>query len=243
MPPANASSHLVRMHREKLKSDLLAHEAQVASYDAELSRRVAERAAILAEIGKLKLTIPLIREREQALRKLIKTGNAPRRQWLEVKQVLIEQQQNLIIHRHRAIEAEAALVSAQKQRDQLKADARREALSLMVEARNRMNAAELQMRSAQKRERMQQLTAPVDGTVQQLQVRTIGGVVQPAQVLMVIVPKDTVLEADIMVLNKDKGFVTAGQEAQVKLESFPFTKYGTIPVSYTHLPLPTSDLV
>ena len=76
----------------------------------------------------------------------------------------------------------------------------------MVEARNRMNAAELQMRSAQKRERMQQLTAPVDGTVQQLQVRTIGGVVQPAQVLMVIVPKDTVLEADIMVLNKDKGF-------------------------------------
>ena len=105
----------------------------------------------------------------------------------------------------------------------------------MVEARNRMNAAELQMRRAQKRERMQQLTAPVDGTVQQLQVRTIGGVVQPAQVLMVIVPKDTVLEADIMVLNKDKGFVTAGQEAQVKLESFPFTKYGTIPGTLKHL--------
>jgi len=240
VPPANASSHLVRMHREKLKSDLLAHEAQVASYDAEFSRRVAERAAILAEIGKLELTIPLIREREQALRKLIKTGNAPRRQWLEVKQVLIEQQQNLIIHRHRAIEADAALISAQKQRDQLKADARREALSLMVEARNRMNAAELQMRSAQKRERMQQLTAPVDGTVQQLQVRTIGGVVQPAQVLMVIVPKDTVLEADIMVLNKDKGFVTAGQEAQVKLESFPFTKYGTIPGTLKH---PSGDAI
>ncbi|HAA92432.1 MAG TPA: hypothetical protein DCE33_08295 [Rhodospirillaceae bacterium] len=234
-PPEDAPDHLMRMHREKLKSDLLAHEAQAAAYDAEFSRRVAERAAILAEIAKLKGTIPLIRERERALRKLIKTGNAPRRQWLEVKQALIEQEQNLIIQRHRAVEAEAAMISAKKQRDQLSADARREALSQMVEARNRMNAAELQLRAAEKRERLQQLTAPVDGRVQQLQIHTVGGVVQPAQVLMVVVPKDTRLEAEAMVLNKDKGFVHAGQVAEIKVESFPFTKYGTIDGKLKHL--------
>jgi hemolysin D len=234
-PPANAPDHLIRMHKEKLKSDLLAQEAKLASYDAEFSRRIAERAAIMAERNKLKSTIPLIREREVVLKRLTKTGNAPRRQWLEVKQALIEQQQNLIIQGHRAVEADAALISAQKQRDQLVADARREALSQMVEVRNKMTAAELQLRSAEKRQRLQKLTAPVDGTVQQLQVHTVGGVVQPAQVLMVLVPKDTPLEVDAMVLNKDKGFVHAGQEAQVKLESFPYTKYGTIPGKLMHL--------
>ena len=228
MPPEDAPDHLVSMHREKLKSDMLAHEAKTAAYDAEYSRRVAERAAILAEITKLESTIPLVREREAALARLIRTVNAPRRQWLEVKQALIEQKQNLIIQRHRVVEAEAAMVSAAKQRDQLAADARRDALSQMVEARNKMNAAELQMRTAEKRENMQQLTAPVDGTVQQLNIFTVGGVVKPAQVLMLVVPKGTKLEAEALVLNKDKGFVHAGQETEVKVESFPFTKYGTI---------------
>ena len=228
IPPKNAPEHLVSMHREKLKSDMLAHEAKTAAYDAEYSRRVAERAAILAEIAKLEGTIPLVREREAALARLIRTGNAPRRQWLEVKQSLIEQKQNLIIQRHRVVEAEAAMISAAKQRDQLAADARRDALTQMVEARNRMNAAELQMRTAEKRENMQQLSAPTDGTVQQLNVYTVGGVVQPAQILMLVVPKGTQLEAEAMVLNKDKGFVHAGQETEVKVESFPFTKYGTI---------------
>ena len=63
MPPEDAPAHLVSMHREKLKSDMLAHEAKTAAYDAEYSRRVAERAAILAEITKLESTIPLVRER------------------------------------------------------------------------------------------------------------------------------------------------------------------------------------
>jgi hemolysin D len=234
-PPKETPPHLLRMHSEKLKSDILAHEAKVASYDAEFSRRVAERAAIRAEINKLERTIPLITEREASLSKLIKTGNAPRRQWLEVKQALIEQQQNLEIQRHRAMEADAALISAKKQRDQLQADARREALTQMVEARNRMNAAQLQLRAAETRERLQQLKAPVDGTVQQLQIRTVGGVVQPAQVLMVIVPKGSKLEVEALVLNKDKGFVNAGQDAEVKVEAFPFTKYGTIPAKLEHL--------
>jgi hemolysin D len=66
-------------------------------------------------------------------------------------------------------------------------------------------------------------------------VRTVGGVVTEAQVLMVIVPKDDALEVEAFLENKDIGFVNAGQQAEVKIETFPFTKYGTIPASLTHV--------
>jgi hemolysin D len=85
------------------------------------------------------------------------------------------------------------------------------------------------------RGKLMTLTAPVDGTVQQLAVRTVGGVVTPAQALMVIVPKDDALEVEAFLENKDIGFVNAGQVAEVKIETFPFTKYGTIPASLTHV--------
>ncbi len=71
-----------------------------------------------------------------------------------------------------------------------------------------------------------QLRAPVDGTVQQLAIHIIGGVVTPAQALLAVVPSTETLEVEATVLNKDIGFVTAGQRATVKIESFPYTRYG-----------------
>ena len=64
--------------------------------------------------------------------------------------------------------------------------------------------------------------------VQRLLANTVGGVVTPAQPLMVIVPKDNVLEVEAMLPNRDIGFVNPEQSAEVKVETFPFTKYGTI---------------
>ena len=53
-------------------------------------------------------------------------------------------------------------------------------------------------------------------------------VVTPAQVLMVIVPQDAQVSAEVVIDNKDIGFVQAGQVAAIKLETFPFTRYGTV---------------
>ena len=94
---------------------------------------------------------------------------------------------------------------------------------------HRAGLAEAQAALAQTQQaRLAQLMAPVDGTVQQVAVHTDGGVVTPAQVLMVIVPKDAQVTAEVMVDNKDIGFVGAGQAAAIKLETFPFTRYGTV---------------
>ena len=68
------------------------------------------------------------------------------------------------------------------------------------------------------------LRAPISGTVQQLVVHTVGGVVTPAQQLMILVPEDSRLEVEAMIPNRDIGFVSAGQQADVKIDTFNFTK-------------------
>jgi hemolysin D len=75
---------------------------------------------------------------------------------------------------------------------------------------------------------LQTLRAPVDGTVEQLAVHTIGGVVTPAQTLMVLVPEGSQLQVEAMLPNRDAGFVHAGQPVEVKIEAFTYTRYGLI---------------
>ena len=72
------------------------------------------------------------------------------------------------------------------------------------------------------------LTAPVDGVVQQLAVHTVGGVVTPAQQLAVAAPSDWALPVEAMISNRDIGFVHAGDEAQIKVDTFSFTRYGLL---------------
>jgi hemolysin D len=78
------------------------------------------------------------------------------------------------------------------------------------------------------RMKRQILTAPVDGVVQQLAVHTVGGVVTPAQQLAVVVPSDVVLEIEAMVPNREIGFVHVGQDVQIKVDAFNFTRYGLL---------------
>jgi hemolysin D len=56
----------------------------------------------------------------------------------------------------------------------------------------------------------------------------VGGIVQPAQALMVVVPDGSEVEVEAQIQNKDIGFVREGQAVRVKLEAFPFTEYGLI---------------
>ena len=81
---------------------------------------------------------------------------------------------------------------------------------------------------AKNRSVKQTLVAPINGVVQELAVHTIGGVVTPAQKLMVLVPEREQLEIEAWVDNKDIGFVNENDKAEIKVEAFPFTKYGTI---------------
>lgn len=74
----------------------------------------------------------------------------------------------------------------------------------------------------------QQITAPVSGYVNTINVNTLGDTVTSAQELVTIVPKDTPLEMVCYVKNMDIGDIELGMETEIKLEAYPYNKYGTV---------------
>ena len=130
-------------------------------------------------------------------------------------------------------ELTAAVEESRTRRAGAVAEFARQATQAKLDADKRAGQLEQEWVKASTRQQQQTLTAPVAGTVQQLAINTIGGVVTPAQALMVIAPKDYAAEVEAILENKDVGFVKVGQRAEVKVETFPFTKYGTLPGTVT----------
>src|SRR5262249_8200389 len=121
-----------------------------------------------------------------------------------------------------------AIAAIRETRGQAVAEYRRTISDELAEAEQKANGLTQDLIKAEQRMKLQVLTAPVDGVVQQLAIHTVGGVVTPAQPLLVIVPSDSRLEIEAMVSNSDIGFVHAGQDAEIKVETFNFTRYGLL---------------
>lgn len=202
-----------------------AHQLQL---QAEIMRRRAELQSIQDQVNKLEQTAPIARQRAQDYQRLMKENFISQHGYLEREQARIEQEQDLASSRSKVAEIRAALREAQQQQATLTAETRRQLLDQHNLAAQKAESLEHELVKADQRRRLMRMTAPVAGTVQQLAVHTVGGVVTPAQPLMVIVPRDNVLEVEAMLPNKDVGFVNPGQETEVKVETFPFTKYGTL---------------
>ncbi|MGE8355238.1 MAG: HlyD family type I secretion periplasmic adaptor subunit, partial [Microvirgula sp.] len=147
------------------------------------------------------------------------------------EQARIELEADLAAQRSRLQETVEALGEVRARLVELETETRRIQLQGINDSLQKIAALEQDRIKAAMRTRWMTLTAPVDGTVQQLAVHTVGGVVTPAQALMLIVPQQDALEVEAFVDNKDAGFVHAGQPAEVKVEAFPFTRYGTVPAT------------
>lgn len=234
-PPAGTSSSLVRLQRSLLASQVEERRTRRVALDGEVIKRRAEIETIKAGISRLQRILPTIRERVEGRRKLLEKGIIAKLAFAELEAQLFDHEGQLKVQRRKLEESRAALQAVKAQRDQLEAEFRRQTMGEMAEAHDRAAGAEQEYIKAEERSRLQTLTAPVDGTVQQLAVHTVGGVVTPAQQLMVVVPAHSRLEIEALVLNKDIGFVHAGQDAELKVESFPFTKYGTIDGTILHV--------
>jgi len=210
------------------EGEYVALQAKLAGMDAELARRHAERQSTLKLVARLEHTAPIARQRAKALESLATDQYVSRNHFLERERERIEQESELAIQHSRVQEIDASIRAARKQRDILLTDARHTNLDRLNSAREHMALVEQDLVKARQTERLTRLTAPVSGSVQQLAVRTVGGVVTEAQPLLLVVPDEHTVEVEAFLENKDVGFVLARQEADVKVEAFPYTKYGTV---------------
>src|SRR5262249_40859250 len=148
--------------------------------------------------------------------------------YFETFQVLVEQQEELSVQKSHLHEAAAATAAIRETRDQAEAEYRHSLSDELAKTEQKVNGLTQDLIKAEQKTRLQQLVAPVDGVVQQLAIHTIGGVVTPAEPLLVVVPSDSRLEIEAMVSNRDIGFVHPGQGAEIKIDTFNFTRYGLL---------------
>ena len=227
-PPAAAPPALVAMQRQFLISQVTEFQAKAAALDRQRAQKEAERATIAATIAKLAATIPILQERVDIRKGLADKELVSKIVYLETLQQLVDQQQERRVQESRYHEAEAALAAIIETRAQAEAEYRRTLSGDLVEAERKVAGLSEDLVKAEQRTKFQALTAPVDGVVQQLAVHTVGGVVTPAQALLMVVPAESRLEIEAMVSNRDIGFVRPGQQAEIKIDTFPFTRYGLL---------------
>lgn len=245
VPPDGTPDNVAAAERELIVAQLAEVNSTVAGYNAARSSAEADARAATATRAKLDATLPILDQEVEAMQRLDAKGYAPGMRLLELQR----QRRSDLGDRDVAAAQEARGESeAHKYADQMgqtRDTARREAAADLAKASADAIVKNEEVTKAERRANLEQVVAPVDGTIQQLEIHTLGGVVEPAKTLMVIVPARDDIEVEAQVLNKDIGFVHEGQRAAIKIEAFPFTRYGTVPgtvISLSHDAVPDRKL-
>lgn len=203
-------------------------QARLSTIDADTARKRAELAGVKEQVRKLEQTLPLVAQRAAAYKDLFEKTYVAKHDYQEREQARIEVEQDLATQRRKLEELSESLTTNQRQKEATIAEFRRTQHDSLVKSREKSRELAQEVIKARQHQSQTQLAAPVSGVVQQLAIHTVGGVVTAAQALMVIVPQEDIVEAEAMLENKDIGFVNAGQDAAVKIETFNYTKYGLI---------------
>ncbi|MCR6632408.1 MAG: HlyD family type I secretion periplasmic adaptor subunit [Magnetospirillum sp.] len=226
--PADVPAALIDVQKALLASQLKEHQAKVAALEADLAKKQAELKTTETDVARLEDVAVKIKDETERRQELAGKGFGSQIDRARSEKELADNQGQRAVQKAKLVETRAAIESTRGQLNQAREEFRRDLTAKLAEAETKAATTEQELAKAADRQRVQNLKAPVDGVVQQIEVHTLGGVVTPAQKLMVVVPKGAVMEVEAKLPNKDIGFVEAGQEAEIKVDSFPFTKYGTL---------------
>ncbi|MDO4698418.1 MAG: HlyD family type I secretion periplasmic adaptor subunit [Pasteurellaceae bacterium] len=202
--------------------------AEKEKLDATIQQKETEKKTIAIQIQKITAMLKHEKERRSDMYALYKKSYVSKHEFFTQENRVIELENEKRIQQSKIDELNAQLEQIRKEYQVFEQSFRRNVLDELRKANEQVEQLTLEVEKNQQRQTSSKIYAPVDGTVQQLQTYTIGGVVTTAQPLMTIVPQGEQLEIEAMVSNKDVGFVNEGQDVTIKVEAFPYTRYGYI---------------
>ncbi len=200
--------------------------AKLATLVRERESKDGERETLLRTMTKLKAILPIVAEKAEIRQKSADTAYGSRFLNLETQQQLVETKAELGLTESKIASTEASMRSIEQKMAGTEAETRRTALVDLAKAQEQTRGALEALTKAGHKVNLSTLRAPIEGTVQQLNVTTVGAVVTAAQQLVSVAPDDDPAEAEVALENRDIGFVHTGQEAEIKIEAFPFTRFG-----------------
>jgi hemolysin D len=212
----------------QLKSEWLDIKSKLAKLDADMRLRQAEIGTVKETIAKLEATVPMAQIREADFKRLVGEGFISSHATQDKTRERVEMERDLVVQRAKLQEAQSSLIQAEQSKTAYTAETLHALSDRHAQASTKYGQLQADASKATQRQKQTQLTSPVSGVIQQLAVHSVGGVVTSAQALMVVVPEAGEVTAEVTIANQDIGFVSVGQTAAVKLETFSYTKYGTV---------------
>ncbi|MFK7732138.1 MAG: HlyD family type I secretion periplasmic adaptor subunit [Pseudomonadales bacterium] len=207
----------------------------VGAFESDLNANRSEQASIDAEIGRLEASLEVLSERVQAFKSLVDKQYGSKVQYLELLQQHTDLEKSLPVLVSRKAQLNGVAAALRERKGAAENDIRMKNMAAIEQVSRQIESLEQDAYKAKERRNRLAVVAPVDGTVQEIAVHTIGGVVNAAQELMKIVPTDAKVMVEALVQNKDIGFLYEEQMAAVKIEAFNFTKYGLLNGKVMHI--------
>ncbi|MBC9032812.1 HlyD family type I secretion periplasmic adaptor subunit [Sphingomonas sp. JC676] len=227
--PESAPADAIETQRSLARARLNEIQAIAATGRSESGAAASASAEARAQVQKLQQSLPLLEQQVRANEVLAAKGYVSKLRVVDLRRQLISETQDLAAARaavgRLAQQSQGTSSTTIKTRE----EARGQILQDLVKAEDDARARREELAKVTLRSSFRELRAPVSGTISQLSVHTEGGVVEGAKPLLTIVPENARLEVEVAIQNSDVGFVKTGMPVNVKLQAFPYTRYGTIP--------------
>lgn len=191
-----------------------------------IEQRIARLQATQSTYEKYANVLAIEQEKEARLIELSEQNAISEFQLLEQQSRTIEYAKNAQAELDSLNSIKAEIAEAQQNLANVDASYHKDIMTALVEAKKEYYSIVEAIKKAEEDSRMAIIYAPTSGRVYNLSIHTLGGIVTDAQPLMQIVPEDAKLEFEVYADNKDIGFIKVGQEAEVKVETFNFQKFG-----------------
>jgi hemolysin D len=188
----------------------------------------AEEQEIASTVDKINASLPLLRQKQRLNQDLRSQGYGTSFAYLDAQQAVSDAERDLPVEMAKSQQARAAAASLESQRAQAVAEYQAGILADLAKAEEKDNELTQNLVKARQKSAATQLVAPTDGVAEDLAIHTVGGVVTPAQQLLVIVPDGVGLDMEAQLANRDVGFVHPGQDVSIKVETYDFTHYGLV---------------
>ena len=226
--PGGTSSDIIARENAVLAADLAQLSSNRASLLAQRAERLATFDRLKASIAAREKLIAVNKEHVDMRESLNQSKAASRAQVIETLQQYEAQLTAQAGEKGQLVENQAALITLERKLEEATTQFIADQTQKLADIERKADRLKGELVKAATKHERTRLIAPIAGTVQQLAVTTVGQVVSPGQPLMTIVPLGAPIEIEALIQNKDIGFVEVGQKAVVKVESFPFTRYGTV---------------
>ncbi len=219
---------LIRAQQELMAARRESRASELDSLRQAARQRASERAALTADLGRLKQSEQLLTAQATAVRGLAEQGLYPRLNLMDVDRQLNELSGEIRRTEAGRHAAEAALARAKSDEAGSARQWQADVLAELAAARNERD----QLAEARKRQQVLArnllLLAPVAGIVQELAVTGPGQSVGSNQTIMKLVPTDGGVVIEASVANQDIGYLQVGQSAKIKVRAFDFVRYGAL---------------